>query len=402
MRRTRALAATGLVVVLAVLPACSPAADDEGEPQAGDTTSATPAPSATPAGTPAIDPAMAVEAPGPRQGALESSDMILIAEEPFTEEDVTAIGAVRGVQRVVQFSYSQVPIENRLLNVAAVDPATYRNYTPLGSADSAAWDRVAGGEFAIDRSLAKRLPTDEDGFLKLGVADDAPLVHLGATVDQAPLVDVVVNEKWVEPLKMKQGNALLVGTGTTSPYAVRTAVERAAGVAASMTDVVAREGLDPGAKQIAVPTGTVAEAVGTFSYTVLGGGRIAPDPAWVSSHIATEQVPILGSVTCNRFMIAQLREALLEIQQTGLGDEIHPDEYAGCYYPRFIAGSTKLSNHSFGLALDLNVPGNQRGTVGEMDRLVVEIFKKWGFAWGGDWNYTDPMHFEMSRIVRPK
>ena len=55
----------------------------------------------------------------------------------------------------------------------------------------------------------------------------------------------------------------------------------------------------------------------------------------------------------------------------GLADEIHPDEYAGCYYPRFIAGTTTLSNHSFGLALDLNVPGNQRGTVGEMDRAVV-------------------------------
>ena len=32
-----------------------------------------------------------------------------------------------------------------------------------------------------------------------------------------------------------------------------------------------------------------------------------------------------------------------------------------------------------------------------MDRDVVAIFKKWGFAWGGDWNYTDPMHFELSR-----
>ncbi|MCW2852260.1 MAG: hypothetical protein JWM84_1924 [Nocardioides sp.] len=399
MRTTRALAATGLVVVLAVLPACGPA-DDE-EPGGGERTTSASAPSPTVAATPAIDPAMSVDAPGPREGALQSSDMILIGERSFTEADVAAIGAVEGVQRVVQFSYSQVPIENRLLNVAAVDPSTYRNYTPLGSADSEAWDRVAGGEFAIDRSLAKRLPTDDNGFLKLGVAEDAPLVHYGATVDQAPLVDVVVNEKWVEPLKMKSGNALLVGTGTTSPYAVREAVETVAGVPASMTDIVAREGLDPGAKQIAVPTGTVAEAVGTFTYTVLGGGRIAPDPAWVSSHIATEQVPILGTVTCNRFLMPQLRGALLEIQQTGLADEINPDEYAGCYYPRFIAGSTKLSNHSFGLALDMNVPGNQRGSAGEMDRLVVDIFKKWGFAWGGDWNYTDPMHFEMNRIVEP-
>ena len=48
------------------------------------------------------------------------------------------------------------------------------------------------------------------------------------------------------------------------------------------------------------------------------------------------------------------------------------------------------------------MPGNQRGTVGEMDRGVVAIFKKWGFAWGGDWSYTDPMHFEMDRLVQPR
>ena len=109
-------------------------------------------------------------------------------------------------------------------------------------------------------------------------------------------------------------------------------------------------------------------------------------------------VPILGTVTCHQALIPQLRAALQEVQQRGLADEIHPGEYAGCYYPRFIAGTTTLSNHSFGLALDLNVPGNLRGTVGEMDRGVVAIFKRWGFAWGGDWSYTDPMHFELSEV----
>ncbi|MCD4532977.1 M15 family metallopeptidase [Nocardioides sp. cx-169] len=402
MRVTRALAATATVVVLAIAPGCGASGGDEPKADPSTPASADPDPSPSRPEAPAIDPAMAMDPPGPREGALQSSDMILLSREPFSEEDVAAISAVEGVQRVVQFSHSQVPIENRLLNVAAVDPTTYRNYTPLGSADlQDVWDRVAGGEFAVDRSLAKRLPTDESGFLRFGAKEGDPLIHLGATIDQAPFVDVVVNEKWVEPLGMKPGNALLVGTGVTSPYSVRRAVEQAAGVSAQMTDIVAQQGLDPGARQIAVPIGTVAEAVGTFTYTVLGGGRIAPDPAWVASHIATEQVPILGTVTCNRFVIPQLREALLEIQATGLADEIHPGEYAGCYYPRFIAGSTTLSNHSFGLALDLNTPGNQRGTVGEMHPVVVSIFKKWGFAWGGDWNYTDPMHFEMNRLVEP-
>ena len=116
-------------------------------------------------------------------------------------------------------------------------------------------------------------------------------------------------------------------------------------------------------------------------------------------HIVTETVPLLGQLTCNKVMMPQLREAMPRSPRRGLGPEI--DYHVGCYYPRFIAGSTTLSNHSFGLAIDINSLENQRGTVGEMHPLVVEIFKNWGFAWGGDWNYTDPMHFELERIVRP-
>jgi hypothetical protein len=159
--------------------------------------------------------------------------------------------------------------------------------------------------------------------------------------------------------------------------------------------------LDISVVQTALLVGSVGSAVGVFNYRVLGGGRIAPEPAWVAAHIRTEVVPILGAVTCNSLIFPQLRAALQAVVELGLADEIHPDEYAGCYYPRFIAGSTRLSNHSFGLALDLNVPGNQRGTVGEMDPRVVAVFEEWGFTWGGRWRYTDPMHFEANAIVNP-
>ena len=169
-----------------------------------------------------------------------------------------------------------------------------------------------------------------------------------------------------------------------------------------MTDVVAREGLDPDVVQTAVVVGTIADAVGTFRYSVLSGGHIAPSAAWAAAHITTQTVPILGSVTCNKAIFPQLIAALNDVLAQGLADTIHPGQYAGCYYPRFIAGTTTLSNHAFGLALDINAVENQRGTVGQIDRGVVAIFKSWGFTWGGDWHYTDPMHFEMNHIVNPK
>ena len=348
-----------------------------------------------------LDPAFAVDPPGRLTDLPRTADILVQTERGIPDETLEEIRALPGVQDVEQFAMLQVGIENRVLNLAAVDPATFRRFTPGQVPQSReVWDRVAGGELAISPELQQELPIDEQGFVTLD--QGSPEVHLGALAPQIEnAVDAVVNDKWGAELGAEPGNALLVSTGITAPDKVvkpltrllpkRTSVQR--------LDSVARFGLDINAKQTAFVVGSVSSAVGVFNYTVLGGGRIAPEPAWERANITTAQVPILGSVRCNEAIIPQLTAALREVVETGLADEINPAEYAGCYYPRFIAGSTTLSNHSFGLALDLNTPGNQRGTVGEMDRTVVAIFKKWGFGWGGDWRFTDPMHFEAVRIV---
>ena len=401
MQLRHALTTTVTVGVLVLSAACSgdsPPDDPE--------SSAAPAPNGSGVSAdPAVEEDHSVPPPGPRgPGLLAPADILVTRGSTIDKDTIKAIEKVRGVTSVTVMSLSEAVIENQALSVAAVDPAAYRTFVPQKFADfQEAWDRVAGGEVALKSRLKDKVPMDAEGNLRLGTAADAPAVHVGAYVQQQPLVDAVVNTTWVETLGMTPDNALLIRTGASAPKPVRNKIEKLLGEDTSiqLVDLATRSGIDPSAVQVAVVTGTVADAVGVFKYTVLSGGRIAPDPAWERAHIATEVVPILGSVTCNNAIFPQLKAALLEIQDRGLADKIHPDEYAGCYYPRFIAGSTTLSNHAFGLALDLNVPGNQRGTVGEMDRGVVDIFKKWGFGWGGDWGYTDPMHFEMNAVVNP-
>ena len=348
-----------------------------------------------------LDPAFAVDPPGRLTDLPRTADILVQTRSSIPEETLAEIRGMKGVQDVEQFSMLQVGVENRVLDLAAVDPATYRRFTPGQVPQTReVWDRVAGGELAISPELRRELPLDEQGFLELDPG--SPPLHLGALAPQIEnAVDAVVNDKWGEELGAEPGNALLVSTGITAPDKVVGPLERVLPEETSIQrlDSVARFGLDIEAKQTAFVVGSVSEAVGVFNYTVLGGGRIAADPAWERANITTATVPILGSVRCNKAIVPQLTAALREVVETGLADEINPDEYAGCYYPRFIAGSTTLSNHSFGLALDFNTPGNQRGTVGEMDRTVVAIFKRWGFAWGGDWRFTDPMHFEADRIV---
>ncbi|WP_426243270.1 M15 family metallopeptidase [Nocardioides sp. LHG3406-4] len=407
MRMRAVGVATGLVAALLALAACGepvPAAPPETASTSGPVpsdsssdSSAQPSPEGSAQPTVA-DPDHSVPPPGRLTKTLVPPDILVYSQQALPDKLTERIRKAKGVTDTERLSLAQVGIENRVITVGAVDPASYRRFTRLESATlQEAWERVAGGELAIDPALGKKLQ-DDQGYLKLGNDEDAEQVHIGAYTFQVPRVDAVVNEKWGEALGMRLGNALLISTGFDSPQVVQDRIQDIVGKDLSVQ--ILGPDLDPDAVQTAFLTGgSVAQAVGTFSYRVIGGGRIAPDPAWVSSHIRTEPVPILGSVTCHTVMIPQLRAALREVQTEGLADKIHPGEYAGCFYPRFIANTTQLSLHSFGIALDLNVPGNQRGTVGEMDRDVVEIFKKWGFAWGGDWGYTDPMHFEMNRLV---
>ncbi|MBA3781745.1 MAG: M15 family metallopeptidase [Nocardioides sp.] len=395
--RGRALA-TGVLLLSLALAACGEETP-KAKPPADATASPSSSPSSPSSGQPTVaDPAHSVPPPGKIEGCCQGADILVYSQEPLSDDMTSQIRKIDGIDATEPLSLAQVAIENRVITIGAVDPASYRRFARSDIAQlQEVWDRVAGGELAIDTPLGKKLQ-DDAGFLKLGNDQDAARVHIGAYALQVPQVDAVVNEKWAETLGMRRGNALLVSTDLTSPQVVQDKIQKIVGKDLSVQ--ILGPDLDLSATQTAFLTGgSVAEAVGTFSYRVIGGGRITPESSWVSENIRSEPVPILGTVTCHKVMIPQLRAALLEVQSRGLADKIHPGEYAGCFYPRFIANTTQLSLHSFGIALDMNVPGNQRGTVGEMDRDVVAIFKKWGFAWGGDWGYTDPMHFEMNRLV---
>lgn len=72
-------------------------------------------------------------------------------------------------------------------------------------------------------------------------------------------------------------------------------------------------------------------------------------------------------------------------------------EYGGSFNYRLIRGSSALSNHSFGIAIDIAPSGNALGvTKGKMPPFAVKAFKDVGARWGGDYKgRKDWMHFEF-------
>jgi len=79
---------------------------------------------------------------------------------------------------------------------------------------------------------------------------------------------------------------------------------------------------------------------------------------------------------------------------------------SGTFNWRKVAGQPNLSVHSFGAAIDINTrfanywvwSGGKPGKVPTYDNqypmLIVDIFERHGFIWGGRWYHYDTMHFE--------
>jgi hypothetical protein len=77
----------------------------------------------------------------------------------------------------------------------------------------------------------------------------------------------------------------------------------------------------------------------------------------------------------------------------------------GSYNRRDIAGTDRLSPHSWGIALDLHKGTYWRWSrvSGPMELLalrsaypweIIAAFEEQGFIWGGKWYHFDTMHFE--------
>jgi hypothetical protein len=77
----------------------------------------------------------------------------------------------------------------------------------------------------------------------------------------------------------------------------------------------------------------------------------------------------------------------------------------GTFNWRKIAGTRRLSVHSFAIAIDINVKhsdywrwGMKRSPTpfyrNQIPLEIVEVFERHGFVWGGKWFHYDTMHFE--------
>ena len=112
------------------------------------------------------------------------------------------------------------------------------------------------------------------------------------------------------------------------------------------------------------------------------------------------------SMTTKLCVATQLAAALARINTMATNFDPYFKDSGGSFNWRVIAGTDRLSSHSFGTAFDLNTTlggywrwtRSAEGQVTEYDNKIPETlvreFERFGFIWGGKWNHFDGMHFE--------
>ncbi|MSO15788.1 MAG: M15 family peptidase [Ilumatobacteraceae bacterium] len=149
-------------------------------------------------------------------------------------------------------------------------------------------------------------------------------------------------------------------------------------------------------------TATTKKLLGEFSYRPTVGSSILVAGSWTLRNIAWKMryTDIKLGNNCHRIVVDAIQGALTEIKNSGLSrfiDTRNSNRYGGCFVGRYnrLAGNFGApSRHAWGMAIDINTDTNPQGGVPQMNCAVVRIFRKWGFAWGGNFWPADGMHFE--------
>lgn len=321
---------------------------------------------------------------------------------PLSDARLKEAARTKGVAVIAPVAVRKMKVRGEIaatLRVGAVEPLVFRSIAPPSTREA---------EFVwVSLILGQAVPTF-DAARRLGLAGASEIAvggtayDVGAFADNGTpnVADVIVNDTEAGNMKLGAARTAIVGARSgVTVEALRDDLKKLF-PKADLVRLIP-EGTVPvtqQAQQAPTPVGHVQGGViGSMRFEILPNGFIRPDPAWVSANIVRAEVPIIGSVTCHRLLIPRLQGALEEVVENGLAGKIRPSDYGGCYVPRFIDRDVtrSLSNHAFGLAVDINVSTNQLGTRGDLDPRIVAIFKRWGFEWGGDWSRPDPMHFEL-------
>jgi len=178
------------------------------------------------------------------------------------------------------------------------------------------------------------------------------------------------------------------------------------------TSIRIRRSWDPADPDDTIGMAQTKATLGEFAYRVNANGSVSQDDAWLNASLPGGRELLNGSIPvrarCHNVIVPALRAALAEVAAERLAatiDVANANSFGGCHNARFNRLTPDsslgfLSRHSWAMAFDTNTLGSCLGCAPPDFATrpggcrTVQIFRKHGFSWGGNYLTPDGMHFE--------
>jgi hypothetical protein len=130
-------------------------------------------------------------------------------------------------------------------------------------------------------------------------------------------------------------------------------------------------------------------------------GAIEIDPTWIQANVASQTLPVLGTVSCHEKALLPLKRAMIALQKQE--DEGLVQSSGDCFEPVIVPDEVtgSLTARAFGAAIDLNPVGNRPGDDPTQPEPLVKTMFRFGYGWGGKDAYAQGSLFRYRRPPAP-
>ncbi|MFD0852900.1 lytic transglycosylase domain-containing protein, partial [Actinomadura adrarensis] len=149
---------------------------------------------------------------------------------PIGRDQVQKISKLSRVRDVISVAGGAVQLQGRSVNTFAVDPSTFRSWTPPGTAKTnKLWEALATNRFVTSSAAADQLRLNEGTQYPIVGRTVPQLVMGGSGTLGIPGIDMLVPQRTGQEMGLVPNIAVLVNAPGTNPATTVRAVKRILG-----------------------------------------------------------------------------------------------------------------------------------------------------------------------------
>nr|BFE28988.1 hypothetical protein GCM10010200_012390 [Actinomadura rugatobispora] len=165
-------------------------------------------------------------------------DVLAVGGGPISAAQVQRIAKLGRVRDVIAVAGGAVQLQGRSVNAFAVDPSTFRSWTPPRTAKAEdLWTALAADQFVVSATAAEQLRLSK-GFPYAVVGRTMPTIMMGGSGALGlPGIDMLVHQKTGRSMGLVPNIAVLVNAPGVPPATTVRAVGRILGPAANVVNL---------------------------------------------------------------------------------------------------------------------------------------------------------------------